>query len=104
MSDIGLRELVRRTPRGECPFCGDPCERKVAEKKPKLKRNARPHFFDPDFFLTCGDEVCLAAYHRYYKRDERHPEKVPKRKISRAERRRRMSEGQKRRWAQESHP
>lgn len=101
---LGLRELIRRTPRGECPFCGDPCERKVSDKK-RNTPGARPHFYDPDFFMTCGDEVCLAAYHRFYKRDERNPEKLPKRKVSRAEMRRRMSEGQRRRWApQESHP
>lgn len=105
---LGLRELLARTPRLECPFCGEPRQRKQAPKKNSRKRfrKTRSLFFDPEFFLTCGDEICKAAYLTFYKRDQRHPEAVPvaSLKVSRAEKRRRMAEGQRRRWAQESHP
>lgn len=51
----GLRELVDASSPGECPLCGSP-----RAQNPRGRKS-----------LTCGDEICRAAYHRYYARDRR---------------------------------
>ena len=52
---IGLTELVERSRPDECPFCGEPRMANPTGRKA----------------LTCGDEVCRRAYHRYYGRTRR---------------------------------
>ena len=59
MSGLGLRALLAASKPGECPFCGDPRAAQVS--KPNL---------------TCGDEICKAAYHVYYGRDRIRPKRT----------------------------
>ena len=49
---LGLRELIRRSKPDECPFCGDPRALKTGSKT--------------KYQISCGDEICKAAYHHYY--------------------------------------
>jgi len=53
---IGWAELQRRAQPGECPLCGDP----LAGSEGKRRKP-----------VTCGDEVCRKAWHRYWRRDQR---------------------------------
>lgn len=50
---MGLKELIARSKPDECPFCGEPRGRGPSGR---LRRD-------------CGDEICVAAYHVYWKRD-----------------------------------
>lgn len=52
---IGLTELKARAVLGECPFCGEPLAKRQGS------RGAPP--------VTCGDDICKAAYKRYWNRD-----------------------------------
>ena len=58
---LGLAELRERTAENECPFCGDPIAVRIG-------KNGRPP-------MSCGDEICRAAYHRFYARDRRRKER-----------------------------
>lgn len=54
---LGLRELRERSKPGECPFCGDP----IPPRTPGRGGRTLTH---------CGDEVCFAAYNRFWRRDQ----------------------------------
>lgn len=79
----GLREMRLTAKPGCCPFCDEPL---AVNNGPGRKP------------WTCGAPECRVAYFRCWRRDQRHPERIPRRKVSRAETRRRQSEGAKRRW------
>ena len=51
----GLKWLKAHAKESECPFCGDPRKANPTGRKS----------------LTCGDEVCITAYHHYYSLDRR---------------------------------
>lgn len=53
---LGWRELQARSAPGECPLCGEPLATwDGTGRKP----------------VTCGDEICRRAWHRYWRRDQR---------------------------------
>lgn len=59
---LTLSQLIARTQDGECAFCGEPAKLK---KDPLGRNRGRAHF------LTCGDDICKAAYHVFYGRERR---------------------------------
>ena len=61
----GLRQLAAAAKPGECLFCGEPA-------KPRKEGDpGRPtQLAKPGFYLTCGDDVCDAAYNASWKRDQ----------------------------------
>ena len=65
---MGLRELKRGTVDGACICCGEPAVMKSTNPDAVRQREARGSGHHQ---LTCGDEVCKRAYHRFFKRDER---------------------------------
>lgn len=63
---IGLAELRRRAKPGECICCGEAAKPKSTTPLAVRRRRAKGH---RDYFDTCGDEFCRAAWFRYWRRD-----------------------------------
>lgn len=93
-SRLGLRALIAAAKPEECPFCGEPKQKRETRPVPKIERKpnehgllnvtntaplphgkrgrgGRPAFGAPKGYnLTCGDPECaVVAYTRYWKRD-----------------------------------
>jgi hypothetical protein len=70
---VGLAKLKATRKGSECIFCGDPAA-------PKNYRNnfvpGSPPAKSVKIGWTCGDPICKAAYHRYWRRDRQNA-KVP---------------------------
>lgn len=70
---LGLKEMLAAAEGSTlCPFCGD-AERKKSEpvKGTSKRGQGRPtKHAPPGYYLTCGDEVCEAAYLMYWRRDQ----------------------------------
>ena len=72
MTGLGLCELYRRVPDGECLFCGEPTRAKNPRTlKRRPRGEGRTRASDRTHYLTCGDPVCATAYLRLWRRDER---------------------------------
>ncbi len=80
---LGLKELIATAKDDECPFCGD-------KRVLKLRSSTLLQ-------ITCGDEVCRKAYHRYWRRDQRAA--IYRKQASEAQRRARISATMRERFA-----
>lgn len=69
---LGLAELIKRAAVGECPFCGDPARPRASNEAAARRRKGG------DFYVTCDEPECKAAYYRYYGRDRRERERREK--------------------------
>jgi hypothetical protein len=62
----GLAQLRAESKPGECICCGDPALAKSTNPAALRRRVRKSGWQD-----TCGDEVCRAAWFRYWRRDQR---------------------------------
>lgn len=64
----GLKEMLATAEPNCCPFCGEPCKKRVQTAFAIAKRRQKG---SGEYEMTCGEPECFTAYQRCYHRDYR---------------------------------